>query len=212
MSTSKLPHTVKQYLELPLNEREKRVWFWPFKWYQEPYALELDQWDKFNKYTKKNYPVQHFLREEASMWLYILDHRLRDVKYTIKNYIINPRKELRAKTFPPRYQDLDAIIVAFCLECIVEYVDREKCFENIVWDSDEEHIQRARMIKEVYAYAKTGRKALLQEIEDTWTKFEYSKAKGITQYDAINIKEQEIADLDTKYCTWVVSNRDGLWT
>jgi hypothetical protein len=68
------------------------------------------------------------------------------------------------------------------------------------------------MIKEVYAYAKTGRKALLQEIEDMWTKFEYDKAKGLTQYDAINIKEQEIADLDTKYCTWVVSNRDGLWT
>jgi len=214
-------HTVEAYLALPLEQKERRVWFWPFKWYIEPYALEcgedgifgfFSEWDKFKAYTKKKYPVQSFIRNEIHIEFLRFQRRWRDVKYWVKYRIWRPRHEMMKNVFLPDYRDLDSLIVSFCLECVVEYVDREKCFETIVWDSDEEHIQRARMIKEVYAYAKTGRKALLQEIEDMWTKFEYDKAKGLTQYDAIHIKEQEITDLDTKYCTWVVSNRDGLWT
>ena len=211
-TTNKFPHTVKGYLELPLNEREKRVWFWPFKWYQKPYALGLGEWDKLDEYTKKNYPVQYFLREEVYMWSYRLDRRLRDIKYAIKHRIINPRKEMRAKTFPPRYQDLDTIIVDFCLECIVEYVDREKCFDTILWDRDEEHIQRARVIKEIYAYAKTGRKALQDKIDKKWEYIPSGGNHSLKVYEPIELLEQEMTDLDTKYSTWVVSNRAYLWT
>ena len=213
-------HTLEGYLALPLNQKERRVWFWPFKWYIEPYALErgkdtfgfLSGWYKFEAYTKKKYPVQSFIRNKIHIGFLVLQRRWLDVKCWVKNRIRNPRKEMIKNVFPPDYRDLDSLIVSFCLECVVEYVDRERCFDNIVWDGDEEHIQRARMIKEIYAYAKTGRKALLKEVEDTWTDFEYDKAKGITQYDSIYIKEQELTDIDTKYCTWVVSNRDGLWT
>ena len=114
--------------------------------------------------------------------------------------------------FPSEFRDLDSLIVSFCLECVIEYVDREKCFEIFNWDSDEKHIQNAQMIKEVYVYAKTGRGALLKETDDMWTNFKWDKNKDMTQYEAIHIKEQELTDLDTKYCTWIVSNRDRLWT
>ena len=69
-------HTVEVYLTLPLEQRERRVWFWPFKWYIEPYALEcgedgifgfFSEWDKFKTYTKKKYPVQSFIRNEIQI-------------------------------------------------------------------------------------------------------------------------------------------------
>jgi hypothetical protein len=213
--------TVEAYLALPLEQRERRVWFWPFKWYTEPYALEwgedgifglFSEWDKFRAYTKKKYPVQSFIRNEIHIMFLVFRRRWLDVKYWVKNRIINPRKEMRAVVFPSRYQDLDSIIITFCLECVVEYVDREKCFDTIVWDNDEEHIQRARVIKEIYAYAKTGRKALQDKIDKEWEYIPSGGKHSLKVYEPIELLEQEMADLDTKYCTWVVSNRSYLWT
>ena len=90
-------HTVEAYLALPLEQKERRVWFWPFKWYIEPCALEcgedgifefLSEWDKFETYTKKRYPVQSFIRNE----IHIEKHG--SVEVLRKNYIsIEGRKQ-----------------------------------------------------------------------------------------------------------------------
>lgn len=210
-SENMLVSTVAQFLALPASLREHRVWYWPTKWYIEPYALEMSEWNKFRGYTQKEYPVQSFIRNDVDIYFMRLKHKLRELKSCIKYRINHPRKEIIKNVFIPEYQDLDLIIVKFCLACIVEYVEKEKCFEHIVWDSDEDRAIAAHMIKEIYTYAKCTRPLLLQEIQMLWKNLP-DKVSDMKEYDPINLKEQEVKDLDTKWCTWVVTHRDRLWT
>ena len=231
-----LVSTVAQFLALPASLRAHRVWYWPTKWYDEPYALEMGEWDKFRAYIQKEYPVQSFIRNDVDIHFMRLNRKLRVLKSWIKYRINHPRKQIIKSVFIPEYQDLDSIIVKFCLECIVEYVEKEKCFEHIVWDSDdnratdantlkeihthskymvgfnnEDRATDANTIKEIYTNAKCTRPLLLQEIQMLWKSLP-DKVSDMEEYDPINIKEQQVKDLDTKWCTWVVTHRDRLWT
>ena len=210
-SENMLVSTVAQFLALPASLREHRVWYWPTKWYDEPYALEMGEWDIFRAYTQKEYPVQSFIRNDLDIHFLKLKRKLRELKSWIKYRINHPRKQIIKSVFIPEYQDLDSIIVKFCLACIVEYVEKEKCFEHIVWDSDEDRAIDAHMIKEIYTYAKCTRPLLLQEIQMLWKSLP-DKVSDMKEYDPINLKEQEVKDLDTKWCAWVVTHRDRLWT
>ena len=206
-----LVSTVAQFLALPASLREHRVWYWPTKWYEEPYALEMGEWDKFRAYIQKEYPVQSFIRNDVDIHFMRLNRKLRELKSWIKYRINHPRKQIIKSVFIPEYQDLDSIIVKFCLECIVEYVEKEKCFEHIVWDSDDNRATDANTIKEIYTYAKCTRPLLLQEIQMLWKSLP-DKVSDMKEYDPINLKEKEVEDLDTKWCAWVVTHRDRLWT
>ena len=210
-SENMLVSTVAQFLALPASLREHRVWYWPTKWYDEPYALEMGEWDIFRAYTQKEYPVQSFIRNDLDIHFLKLKRKLRELKSWIKYRINHPRKQIIKSVFIPEYQDLDSIIVKFCLACIVEYVEKEKCFEHIVWDSDEDRAIDAHMIKEIYTYAKCTRPLLLQEIQMLWKSLP-DKVSDMKEYELINLKEKELEDLDTKWCAWVVTHRDRLWT
>ena len=67
------------------------------------------------------------------------------------------------------------------------------------------------MIKEIYTYAKCTRPLLLQEIQMLWKSLP-DKISDMKEYELINLKEKEVEDLDTKWCAWVVTHRDRLWT
>lgn len=204
-------HTLAAFLNLPESEREQSVWFWPTKWYKEPYALQLGEWDKFHKYVKSDYPVQCFIRNDLSVQWARLSRNFKEAMLAIEYRLIHPRKELIDSVFPPERHDLDKIIVNFCLECVVHYVDNEKCFHYLVWDRDAEHIEHAKMIRMIYDYAKIGRPARLKELDVMWENVPLSNPK-ISDYNDITLKEKEIEDLDTEYCTWVIKNRSQLWT
>jgi hypothetical protein len=211
--------TFKAWSEITLKNRERRVWFWPFKWYLSPYAFVwseddiISEWDKFHNYVSREYPIQHFIRNILIPYFYLMSRYYHNIKTWVKCLIRNPRKEMRNKVFPRRRNDLGTIIVDFCLETIIEYVDRERCFDNIVWDGDEEHIQRAQMIKEIYAYAKTGRKVLLKNIDNAYSNVSSAKGLGYKRkYAEVSRAEKDLNDADTKYCRFVIENRDHLWT
>ena len=204
--------TLSEYLALDVSKRERKVWYWPTKWYIEPYALEMGEWDKLHAHLQKVYPIQSFIRNDLDIHYMRLKRKLHELKSWIKYRINHPRKQIIKNVFIPVYQDLDSIIVKFCLECIVEYVEKEKCFEHIVWDSDEDRATDAHMIKEIYTYAKCTRPLLLQEIQMLWNNIPDYTWPDIKKYEPINLKEKEVKDLDTKWCTWVVTHRDRLWT
>ena len=204
-------HTVSEYLALDISKRERRVWYWPTKWYVEPYALELNEWDKLYAHLKMTYPIQHFIRMDCNIMFCRIQYRWRNIKRWCKYRLNHPRKHMIKAVFTRDYQDLDTITVNFCLEAIVEYVDREKCFEHLVWDDTDERIQQAAMIKEIYEYATKGRNLRAKEINLLWTDVPLRNTR-LDDYVVLEIKEKEIEDLDTKYCNWVISNRKHLWT
>jgi len=201
--------TFEQYVES--NEHEKRVWFWPCKWFVYPYALTSVDWIKFDSFIKNKYPVQYFLREKIDMWFYhYIAFPFKRTKTTIKYSIRNPRKEMRSKVFPRYWSDLSETIVIFHLEAIIEFVDREEGLTIIDYSSSKEQAQFQKELKECYEYAKTGRNAMHKKLNEAYSRVpdtgSYSEV-----YKEVNDIEKEIHEYDTKVCEWVINNRMYFW-
>lgn len=192
---------------------EKRVWYWPFKWFVLPPALTSEEWSRCDCYFQHNYPVQYFLRDTLSIWFHCnIVYHYKEAKCNIKGYVSNPRNEMRNSVFPIRWEDLTETIVKFHLEAIIEFVEREKCFEFIDYSYDEEHKRFAAELKECYNYAKTGRQELLKKIEKTFKSIPlYSNASYSEMYKEVEALEKEIDLYDTKVCEWVIKNRKMFW-
>jgi len=216
-------HTLDNYLKLPLEQRERWVWWWPAKWYISPYALQweasslkvvtpTDEWSKFDKYTKEQYPVQHWLRNGVyDFFVFNIGYNLKNLKYKVEYQIINPRKKMRKAVFPSTYWDLGTHIIQFHIECIIEYVEREKCFEKIDWGWNDEVKLYGAELKEVYEYCKTGRAKLQAELNEAWERVPNNETYEVA-YKEVNEKEAWLKECDTKLCMWVVNNREILWT
>ena len=186
---------------------EKRVWFWPFKVYVEPYALGGEEWNQSDEFYKKNYPLQFFITNT----LYYFFHRnfvykYKEAKWNIKGTLRNPRKEMRNVLFPIRWQDLTETIVYFHLQAIIEFVEREKCFDHNDYTSDKEHEEFAAALKECYEYAKNGRPALEKKLQNAYKDAPLNKTYFDT-YGIVIAIEKEIEEYDMRYRDWETIGR-----
>lgn len=218
---SVMVHTVDEYKAMPRQSRELVVWYWPSPLYIKPYALSagddlVSEWTKFDEYVKKEYPVQYFFRETVVGFFWDIETSCRRIKWKITPYIQRERKKMRDKVFTRQYRDLDSIIVEFCMQCVIEYVDREKCFENIRYDSTEERKTFAAQLKECHVYATKGRQEILKEIEKAWEDVPLMMSdiaqNKMEKYNKVTELETKLEEADTQVCEWVVKNRRHLWT
>lgn len=191
-------------------KHEKRVWWWPCKWYVYPWALEWDEWEKEDAFMKANYPVQFFFRETVPIFFGRIHYKLKDIKYDIKGKIRNPRKEMREKVFPYRWSDLTHSIVVFHMEALIEFVDREKCFESTDYTWSEDHKEFAKGLKECYHYAKSGRKELEDKLDQAYKRVPDDGEYNVI-YKEVHEIEAQIEEYDTKVCEWVIKNRCHFW-
>lgn len=202
------PYSFEEHLT---KKYEKTVWWWPCKWYIEPYALSFDGWEHNAQYYKSNYPVQYFLRRELPcLWNIRVVMPLRELKYEIKGRLRNPRKEMRDSVFSHRWQDLTYTIVNFHIQAVIEFVDREKCFDHVVYSDTEIHKKFERELREMYNYAKTGKGELEKSLDKAYERVDHSKHYE-EAYKEVHTIEQAIEDHDTKLCQWVAENRQFFW-
>jgi hypothetical protein len=96
---------------------------------------------------------------------------------------------------------------------IVHFVEDEKCFEMTDYEgSGEIHLKFARELMECYMYITVRRPNLDKQY---WTSFpEDDKYTGdyYKDYAETNRLEKELEEQDTKWLTWIVTNRNFLWT
>lgn len=214
-------YTVDEYKAMPRKSRELVVWYWPSPFYIKPYALSagddlVGEWTKFDEYVKKEYPVQYFFRETVAGFFWDIETSCRRIKWKIKPYIQRERKEMRDKVFTRQYRDLDSIIVEFCMQCVIEYVDREKCFDKIVFNHSEKVKTFAAQLKQCHDYATEGRREILKEIEKAWEDVPLMMSdiaqNKMEKYNKVTELETKLEEADTQVCEWVVKNRRHLWT
>jgi len=162
--------------------------------------------------------LKHFYHE-VDYKLWDMKTRLRAFIWKARNHIRNPRKEMRKAVFPSQWWDLQAHIIEFHIQCIIEYVEREKCFEVISWSWNDEATKKGKELQEAYDYAKTGRAKLQKDIEAAWDKIPLCDGKRSTTleeyhelYKEVEAKEAWLEECDTKFCKWVIDNRGILWT
>lgn len=213
--------TMDKYLALPLNQREVIVWWWAGRWYLSPLALKfvgifnragnVTEWQKFEAYVKDKYPIQFFLRNTLYWNIDYLHRSCKDVYYKIKHRIRNPRSEMMKSVFPPEYQDLEEHIINFHIQCIIEFVEREDCFNvvNFLWSPDKHKF--ANELKDLYEYAKVNRARLQKDLDEAYERVPFDGPYDVV-YKEVNEKEAWIKECDTKLCQWVIENRESLWT
>lgn len=202
------PYSFEAHLK---SVHEKRVWWWPCKWYIKPGALSMGGWEEHDVYFKKHYPVQRFIRDIIPLYTHVyFTQPLRHLKYTVKGWIRNPRKKMRDKLFPIWWQDLTETITQFHIQTIIEFVDREECFKYNDYDFTPEHAAFAIELKKWHEYATVKRPAL-EAAKDA----AYDKGVKDGTFEDIMEKVREIDEQitteDTNLCMFVILNRIRFW-
>jgi len=210
MNKKQIAITTEEWLKLPRSERVLRKWYWPTGWYEAPFAMIMNDWDNWEKHIKKEYPIQHWLRENFQ---YTFRHYFRIIK-GLKRYIINPRRRMRNAVFSAQYMDLVELVPHFHFQTIIEFVEVEKTFEITVWTGEEvsqDTVEKGKKLKELYNYVKYERPFLLEKLSMAYERVEITDITDETRYSRVDVINKEIKDKDTELCIWVIQNRDVLW-
>lgn len=148
----------------------------------------------------------------------------KDLYYNQISTRIWPRNKWIYKVIPRQWNDKCNLIPNILFECIIHFVEEngEDCFNTIDWDTHEDNKKRAKMIKKIYDWIKFERPAKQKELDAAYPSIdldELYKGLGIHPgknydelYKDVNRIEKEIDDKDTECLTWIVTNRQILWT
>lgn len=209
--------TYEKYVALPKTERERRVSFWPTPWYKSPWSYTWNPLEeeceatKIDRFLKKNYPIQFFVRELAIDMKYWWKDKKWAVISLYRDWVPGRRTEMRKKVFPRHYTDLVEMIVTFHMQVLIEFVEREEAFLNNEYPANDVF---ANELRECYEYASAGRAKMVKAIDAEANRaFNESRENGANSdtYKKLTEMENEVMDYDTKVCEWVVRNRNRLW-
>lgn len=164
--------------------------------------------------------ILEFIEEE--IW-WGIQFRYRNITSSIKNFFFPRQRWIKKYVKWNGWCDKDYLMVDFIRGCIIEYVDGEKCFEEINWAECEETIQFKKELIECYRWFKYGTILAEKELERHWEKvpkdpmtvdvdglchFKY----GSEIYNDVHKTEEYTIEQNTKYMLWAVKNRMILWT
>jgi len=141
--------------------------------------------------------------------------RIRD-EWNALCYWLKPRNRWATEVIPNHWSDKTYLIPEFLFASIIHFIEGEKALQNNVWQKKKE-----KELLEVYAWAKNGRKEFQEKIDKAYPEFNSkfpwdneNMNKEIYEqvYGEVNQLEAEIEKIDTKHLTWIVKNRQILWS
>lgn len=164
--------------------------------------------EAIDTFLKYRFPVQYFLRENG----FKLKVKLSLLWDTIR-YFFNPRQKWLTKQIPNSWCDKVTLVRDINFAMIVHFIEGEKCFEHTDYEnSGEHHIKFARELMECYLYIKTRRPMLDKQFWDSYPKDDEFTGDYHKDYAETNRLERELEEQDTKWLTWIITNRGYLWT
>jgi hypothetical protein len=202
--------SAEEYMNMPRKDRT-----FMYFWYNDAIIndgtrilgrkSERDAVDTFLKYK---FPFQYCLRENG----FKLRVKLSDYWDNIC-YFFNPRQKWLTKQIPNSWCDKVTLIRDVNFAMIVDFIEGEKCFERTDYEgSSEGHIKFARELMECYLYIKTRRPMLDKMYWDSFPDDDKYTGDYLVDYAETNRLEKEMEEQDTKWLTWIVTNRGYLWT
>lgn len=202
-------NSAQEYMDLP---RKKRTFM--YLWYNDAIIndgirilgrkSERDAVDTFLKYK---FPFQYCLRENG----FKLKVKLFNIWDTIC-YAVNPRQKWLTKQIPNSWCDKVSLVRDVNFAMIVHFVEGEKCYENTDYEnSGGGHPKFAKELMECYLYIKTRRPMLDKMYWESFPDDDKYTGDYLVDYAETNRLEKEIEEQDTKWLTWIVTNRGYLW-
>lgn len=206
-------NTVEDYMKLPSEQRTY------MGWYLTPYSLEYKRnklvgWKQFDVEIKKLYPVQFFIREtifgQMSIQIYIWKRKW------FENVIcrISPRQKWLTNQIPNTWCDKRTLIQLVNFAMVVDYVDGEKCFDVVDYESDQDPkaIEFATNLRLCYNFIKVELPALEKKHGESYPTEENQTGDYFVDYENVNRLEKQISEETERWLTWIVANREYFWT
>ena len=144
-------------------------------------------------------------------------YRWSNFKYKISCFF-KPRNSWVKQSIPRQWIDLDNVYENIVFAGLINFVEKEKCFEVSTWSTIEEK-KAKKKIQEIYKWIKSGRFELQKKIDDAYPEVALDKFEnGISTktyrqlYGKVIQLEKLLEDTDTKYMVWLIENRKILWT
>jgi len=149
----------------------------------------------------------------------------KDLWYTQISSRICPRQRWLTKKIPRTWIDKDYLIELVIFESIIHYVEKEKCFEVLNFEPDNDGPNgQYHFLKEVeamYGFITLKLPQMEKELEDAWKRVPDFNLNDINSrkegdyekiYGEVNQIEKEIKDLKTLILEWSVREREKIWT
>lgn len=107
----------------------------------KPYAGTCEEWETWNESAKKKHPIRFYIAEELLDKIQSVIHFPLDVIYEIKYYInnrfITKTHMLESSLEKGKFHEYDQRILHCLFDELVNYVEIDLAWKNIVFDSEE---------------------------------------------------------------------------
>ena len=117
-------------------------------------AAKAETWDEFHAQQKEKYPIRYFIYYTMAIKIRRIHNTIRYKWYDIRCAVWDRYNVIKVDTLPPTWQDTDEKLLHVCFQLLVDYVEKEKCFDRIDWDYDEDHKKIGDEIRELYHWWK----------------------------------------------------------
>lgn len=131
------------------------------------------------------------------------------------------RYTLTLRSLSADYQNPYEVMLHSVFQILVDFVEKEKPWDYINWESDDGHKKASDTFKEAYAYWKKKRPILVKNYEKTVSasvkNFDFGSMTFITKSDrkliALSVRQEKFIDgQDKKYMKALLDVRKYMWT
>lgn len=203
--------SAEEYANMPYSKRT--VWLF---WYKDPLITGDAGWpigkkserEKADAFVKRNFPIQFWIRGKG----FSLRCKLSRLHDWISEQM-NPRQKWLTKQIPKSWCDKTHLIPLINFAMVVDFVDGEDALNTTDWEaSSAQADQFSKELKDCYDYIKVRRPQIEKDLEHSYP--DEDKRTGVFEVDyAENTRLELLLNKeDTKYLTWIVTNRDYFWT
>jgi hypothetical protein len=209
-----LVSSADEYINMPWSKRS--VWWF---WYKDAllhgdgksartiFGRKEDR-DKIENFIKANHYIQYHLRNKG----FRLKCKL-SCFYDWCDNVVFPRQKWLTKQIPRSWSDKTHLIPLLNFALVVDFIEGEKALEVVNYeDGSEHHSQFAKGLKDCYNYIKVRRPKIEEYLSNSYPDEEKMTGDYYVDYAEHNLLELLLNNEDTKYLTWIVVNRDYLWT
>jgi len=126
-------------------------------------------------------------------------YQIRDTYYNIRNGLFRRYDLIRTGLPKTSWCDKDYLMLYGMMSLLVDYVEKEECFENLDWDCTPDHKNAANEIKEIYDWWKNYkiREEQISSQLDTWhDEFSKRSGDGIGKFN--NSKASDKEDIESE--------------
>lgn len=114
-----------------LKNLKKKIW-------NTPKSLSFDDWEKWERKKKKDYPVRWFFFEAIPDKIYSFNSFIKKWHWWVRYRTFDKYHVVDTK-LSPQYYDVDTLMIHSCFSLLERFVDEEKGLETINWDWNLEH-------------------------------------------------------------------------